>query len=84
MIISDVTCACGASYRCAESSTLDGAPGQFVCACCGGLVEAWEQPSERAYRLVISRENLYQHPTPPPSPDRPRTLRAAAETIVAG
>jgi hypothetical protein len=70
MNISDVNCGCGASYRCAESSTLSGAPGQFVCACCGALVESWDRPSERAYRLVISRENLYLHPEPPPSPEK--------------
>lgn len=68
MIITDVTCECGASYRRAESTTLDGAAGQFICSSCGALVETWDQPKMRVYRLIIAPEGLYQHPKPPPSP----------------
>jgi hypothetical protein len=68
MIISDVNCECGTSYRCAESTTLDGEIGQFFCSSCGKLVEAWDEPKMRAYRLVMAPDRLYQHLTPPPSP----------------
>jgi len=68
MIVSDVACQCGASYWRAEASSLKGNCGQFHCACCGALVESWDQPKARVYRLVISTERLYQHPKPPPSP----------------
>lgn len=67
MIVSDVECKCGAFYRRAEASSLTGSRGQFFCACCGVLVESWDQPSARVYRLMISPERLYQHPKPPPS-----------------
>jgi hypothetical protein len=81
MIISDVNCSCGASYRCAQSNTLNGAPGQFYCVCCGALVESWSDPHERAYRLVTPIERLYAHPKPPPSPWR-ASPSVAAETPV--
>ena len=70
MIITDVNCDCGASYRCAQSSTLNGAPGEFYCVCCGALVERWADPHERAYRLITPIERLYVHPKVPPSPWR--------------
>jgi hypothetical protein len=86
MIITDVNCECGASYRRAESNTLRGAPGQFFCSCCGGLVETWDRPSERAYRLAIAVDRLYQHPKPPPSPVKPMNMasRRPAEAEAAG
>ncbi|MBR1219541.1 hypothetical protein JQ557_16165 [Bradyrhizobium sp. U87765 SZCCT0131] len=68
MIVSDVTCECGAFYRRAEASSLTGHSGQFRCSCCGALVESWEKPKARVYRLVIAPERLYQHPHVPPSP----------------
>lgn len=68
MIITDISCECGASYRCAESNTLSGAAGEFVCVCCGEILESWSEPRERAYRLVASTERLYAHPRVPPSP----------------
>jgi hypothetical protein len=84
MIISDVNCECGASYRRAESLTLSGVAGQFHCTCCGMLVESWTEPCERAYRLVASPERLYSHPKPPPSPVHAHTRTAAADEPVAG
>lgn len=77
MIISDVTCECGASYRCAESSTLSGTPGAFICVCCGEVLERWTEPRERAYRLIASTERLYAHPRVPPSPWHAVTPTAA-------
>jgi hypothetical protein len=32
------------------------------------LVEAWDEPKMRAYRLVMEPDRLYQHIAPPPSP----------------
>lgn len=79
MIITDVTCECGASYRCAESNTLNGAVGEFVCVCCGEILESWSEPRERAYRLIASTERLYAHPRVPPSPLRQSPPVAAEE-----
>jgi hypothetical protein len=84
MIISDVNCECGASYRRAESLTLSGVAGEFHCTCCGVLVESWTQPCERAYRLVGSPERLYAHPKPPPSPLRVRPPVTTVDEPVAG
>jgi hypothetical protein len=79
MIISDVNCTCGASYRRAESNTLSGQAGEFACMCCGVVLESWNEPRRRAYRLVTSTERLYVHPKPPPSPWR----ASAAEAVEA-
>jgi hypothetical protein len=68
MMICDVNCECGASYRCAESTTLDGAIGRFFCSSCGKLLEQWDEPKLRVYRLTLAPERLYQTPHPPPSP----------------
>ncbi len=64
MIITDVNCRCGASYRCAESSSLRGERGEFLCGCCGAVMARWEQPIWRAYRLVYAPERLFGHDAP--------------------
>jgi hypothetical protein len=81
MIISDITCECGASYRCAESNTLSGAAGQFICVCCGEVLESWSEPRERAYRLVASTDRLYANPRVPPSPLHASPPVAAEEPV---
>jgi hypothetical protein len=55
----DVRCQCGAQYKCAESASLAGEPGKFVCTTCGATVEQWEAPSKRAYRLIVAPEKAY-------------------------
>lgn len=68
MIITDVNCRCGASYRCAESSSLRGEHGEFLCGCCGAVLARWERPSRRAYRLVYAPERLCGN-LPPVTPE---------------
>jgi hypothetical protein len=68
MIFTDITCECGASYSRAESTTLKGASGRFACSACGELIESWDEPKKRAYRLIIAPERMYAHPHVPPSP----------------
>ncbi len=58
----DVQCQCGAQYRCAESATVAGEPGKFVCTTCGATVQEWDAPSKRAYRLFIAPAKAYLNP----------------------
>jgi hypothetical protein len=59
MKMSDVQCACGAQYRCAEAASVVGEPGEFVCITCGKTVQKWNVPSKRAYRLVVAPDKAY-------------------------
>jgi len=60
MKISDVTClGCGSSYEVAEATSVRGTPGQAKCAMCGELLETWQEPKLKAFRLVMSSEHRY-------------------------
>jgi hypothetical protein len=52
----------------AESTSVEGSPGRVECSICGGLLDAWQTPKLRAYRLVLSPERKYRHIVAPPSP----------------
>ncbi|RED32020.1 hypothetical protein BJ123_113114 [Rhodopseudomonas thermotolerans] len=68
MRLSDVECECGALYRCAESETLEGEPGNLQCASCGRIVEAWQTRNRRVYRCMLTPDRSYPVVTPPPAP----------------
>jgi uncharacterized Zn finger protein len=69
MRISDIICpSCGSAYEMAESISAQGNPGRVECSVCGGLLDSWETPKLRAYRLVLSPESKYRHIAAPPSP----------------
>ncbi len=73
MKISDFTCAsCGSAYQVAESMSVVGSPGRAECSVCGALLEAWQQPRMKAYRLVLAPEHKYPRIAPPP-PFYPRS-----------
>jgi hypothetical protein len=60
MKISDFTCAsCASIYEVAESSSAEGGPGRAECAVCGKLLESWQDPRLKAYRLVIPLEHRH-------------------------
>ena len=60
MKISDITCLrCGSSYEVAESISVRGMAGQAKCVMCGELMEAWQEPKLKAFRLVMSPEHRY-------------------------
>ena len=61
MRISDFTCAsCASSYEVAESMSAAGSPGRAECAVCGRLLEAWQDPKLKAYRLVFPFDHKYK------------------------
>jgi hypothetical protein len=68
MKISDITGpSCASVYEVAESFSAEGSPGRAECTVCGKLLESWQAPKLRAYRLVMSPERKYRHiPAPPP------------------
>jgi hypothetical protein len=69
MRISDLSCpSCGSAYEMAESTSAEGSPGRAECSVCGGLLDSWQAPSLRAYRLVLSPERKYRHIVAPPPP----------------
>jgi uncharacterized Zn finger protein len=69
MKISDFTCpSCSASYEVAESLSAEGSPGRAECTVCGALLESWQEPKIKAYRLVLSPEFKYPRVPTPPSP----------------
>jgi hypothetical protein len=69
MKISDFTCpSCASSYEVAESMSLEGSPGRAECVVCGGLLETWQEPRMKAYRLVLAPEHKYPRVPVPPSP----------------
>jgi len=70
MKISDVVCSsCGTAYQVAEAASVPGEPGQASCAMCGNLLERWNTPKLRAFRLVMSPAHRYARvPVPPVSP----------------
>jgi uncharacterized Zn finger protein len=71
MKISDFTCpACGSSYEVAESVSAQGSPGRAECVVCGTLLESWQEPKMKAYRLVLAPEHKYPRIPAPPSPIR--------------
>lgn len=76
MVITDINCGCGASYRCAESLSLRGEGGEFLCSCCGALVARWDRPSRRAYRLIHAPERFFALHVPVAPVVRPSGLRS--------
>jgi hypothetical protein len=46
----------------------EGSPGRAECTICGQLLESWQEPKIKAYRLVLSPEYKYPHIPAPPSP----------------
>jgi hypothetical protein len=69
MRISDFTCAsCASVYEVAEALSAAGSPGSAKCTICGKLLDSWQDPKLRAYRLVIPLERKYKHIPAPPSP----------------
>ncbi|MGA2291143.1 hypothetical protein [Bradyrhizobium sp.] len=69
MKISDFTCrSCGSSYEVAESISAPGRPGRAECSVCGALLESWQQPRMKAYRLVLAPEFKYPRVAAPPPP----------------
>jgi hypothetical protein len=52
----------------AESTSAQGSPGRVDCTICGGLLDSWQTPRLRAYRLVLSPERKYRHVVAAPSP----------------
>ena len=71
MKISDFTCSsCASSYEVAESMSAEGSPGRAECVVCGALLEAWQEPRMKAYRLVLAPKHKYPQIPVPPSPPR--------------
>jgi hypothetical protein len=69
MRISDLTCpSCASAYEMAESMSVEASPGRVECSVCGGLLDSWQTPRLRAYRLVLPPELKYRHIVAPPSP----------------
>src|ERR1019366_5596419 len=88
MRISDFTCAaCASVYEVAESLSAEGRPGRDKCVVCGKVLESWQEPKLRAYRLVMPLEYKYKpmpappSPRPPPSPSIAPDLRAGSCAI---
>jgi transcription elongation factor Elf1 len=58
MRILDVTCpSCASVYEVAESLSAEGSPGRAECTVCGKLLESWQEPKLRAYRLLMPLEH---------------------------
>ena len=54
MKVDDINCGdCNAGFRRIELSSRRGAPGQYRCPICDGLVEVLDGSNEVAYRLVV-------------------------------
>jgi hypothetical protein len=69
MKISDFSCpSCGSLYELAESLSAEGSPGCVDCSVCGRVLDSWQEPKLRAYRLVLSPEHKYPRIPVPPSP----------------
>jgi hypothetical protein len=69
MKISDFNCpSCASSYEVAESMSVKGSPGRAECIVCGALLESWQEPKIKAYRLVLAPEYKYPQVPVPPSP----------------
>ena len=69
MKISGITCSsCGAAYEVAEAVSIKGKPGEEKCALCGAMLARWQEPSLRAYRLVMAAEHRYARVLAPPAP----------------
>jgi hypothetical protein len=43
-------------------------PTRTECVVCDGLLESWQEPKMKAYRLVLAPEHKYPHIPAPPSP----------------
>jgi hypothetical protein len=69
MKISDFSCpSCGSLYEMAESLSVVGSPGSADCTVCGRVLDSWQEPKLRAYRLVLAPEYKYPRIPAPPSP----------------
>ena len=61
MKMSDFTCtSCQSVYEVAESFSAKGSPGHAECTVCGKLLESWQAPKLRAYRLVMPLKQKYK------------------------
>ena len=75
MKISDFNCPfCASSYEVAESHSATGSPGRVECTVCGKVLDSWQQPRLKAYRLVLPPEHKYPRIPAPPSPEFNRSL----------
>ena len=75
MKISDFNCPfCASSYEVAESHSAMGSPGRVECTVCGKVLDSWQQPRLKAYRLVLAPEHKYPRIPAPPSPEFSRRL----------
>jgi predicted Zn finger-like uncharacterized protein len=75
MKISDFNCPfCASSYEVAESQSATGSPGRVQCTVCGKVLDSWQQPRLKAYRLVLAPEHKYPRIPTPPSPGLNRPL----------
>jgi hypothetical protein len=78
MRISDLTCpSCGASYQAAEATSVLGWPGEARCVTCGALLDRWQEPKLKAFRLIIAPEHRYPTLPVPPSFRRNEIWRRA-------
>jgi hypothetical protein len=69
MKISDFTCtSCASVYEVAESLSAEGRSGRAECVVCGKVLQSWQEPRLRAYRLVMPLELKYKPIPAPPSP----------------
>ena len=68
MKITGINCSsCGATYEMAEAASVQGGPGRENCAVCGVVLAQWQEPSLRAFRLVMSTERRYARVDAPPA-----------------
>ncbi|THD45833.1 MAG: hypothetical protein E8A46_28165 [Bradyrhizobium sp.] len=81
MKISDFTCSwCASVYEVAESMSAKGRPGRAECVVCGKLLESWQEPKLKAYRLVMPLEQKYKSIPAPPSPTPIRSPSILADS----
>src|ERR1700682_5226331 len=52
---------------CSRRVSAQGSPGRAECVVCGGLLESWQEPRMKAYRLVLAPEHKYPRIPAPPS-----------------
>jgi hypothetical protein len=78
MRISNVTrLFCWASYEAAEATSVLGWPGEARCVICGALLDRWQEPKLKAFRLVIAAQHRYPTVSVPPSFRRNEIWRKA-------
>ena len=69
MQIFDMTCPyCGTIYQGAASDTLRGLHGQFQCQICAEVIDNWDEPKLRVYRIMSPTGEAYLHVATSPPP----------------